>query len=156
MHPRTASSWQIILADLALILFLVTAAALAASAGSSPKSADAARQEPLALKPASHSQPQITPDIASDLAPLAPAQALYRNSNGGVDLAQWLEQQPRDPRASLTIVAQYSAGEEDRLWAKARAMASVATQLDVRSRVIIRPGPTSDIYASLAYDLPLE
>ncbi len=133
--PRhSAASWQLILADLALILFLVTAAALTASSSFAED----------------RSEPAPTPQ------PLAPAQSLYRAGPGLPGLAQWLEQQPRDPRASLTIVAQFGKGEAEQAWSDARSMAATAEALGVRSRVIIREGAAYDVYASLAYDQPEE
>ena len=134
---RNSNSWQLILADLALILFLVTAAAL--SAGGGIEEAIEAINEP---------------DQTALPGTLAPAQALYRAGPGLPTLAEWLEQQPRDPRASLTIVAQHIAGEDERAWSDARSMAATANAMGVRARVIIREGEASAIHASLAYDQP--
>ncbi|MEM9310142.1 MAG: hypothetical protein AAGA34_01735 [Pseudomonadota bacterium] len=135
---RSPTSWQLILADLALILFLMTAAALTGGA-----------EEDSALPPEPSFQPP-TPEA------VAPAQALYRTGPGLPTLAQWLEQQPRDPRAALTIVARHGPGTADRAWADARAMAATASAMGVRARVIIREGARDDIHASLAYDQPAE
>ncbi|MEO0699399.1 MAG: hypothetical protein AAFY81_06740, partial [Pseudomonadota bacterium] len=82
------------------------------------------------------------------------AQALYRSGVGPVSLAQWLEQQPRDPRAALTIVAQHAPGDESRAWSEARQMAATAAALGVRARVIIRSGESYQVHASFAYDQP--
>ncbi len=127
---RSATSWHLILADLALIVFLVTAAAL-------ENDDDAAST--------------VRADIAP---PIEASQALYRAGPGLVPLAQWLDQQPRDPRAALTIMAQHVPGDENRIWTEARAMEQVATAQGVRVRVIIRPAAQSDLYASLAFDQP--
>ncbi|MEM7701637.1 MAG: hypothetical protein AAF251_06835 [Pseudomonadota bacterium] len=129
---RHTNSWQLILADLALILFLVTAAALGAGAGV---------EEP--AQPAEQRTEVI-----------APAQALYRAGPGLPSLAGWLEQQPRDPRTALTIVAEHRIGDDERAWSDARAMAATAAAMNVRSRVIIRAGRTNAVHASLAYDIP--
>ncbi len=133
---RNTNSWQLILADLALILFLVTAAALSASGGLKAL-AQAETKEPL-LEPAS----------------VAPAQALYRAGPGLPTLGEWLARQDLDPRAALTITAQHAPGQEERAWADARAMAATAQAMGVRSRVIIREGEADAIYASFAYDQP--
>lgn len=147
---RSPASWQLILADLALILFLMTAAALTGGEkrDGAPIS-DPAQPDPL------------PPGI------VAPAQALYRAGPGLPTLAEWLLQQPRDPRAALTIVAQYPETgatqggvqggvneEAERAWADARAMAATASAMGIRSRVIIRSGAVYDVHASLAYDQP--
>ncbi|MEL6485912.1 MAG: hypothetical protein AAFQ13_02035 [Pseudomonadota bacterium] len=134
---RKPASWQLLLADLALILFLVTAAALT-------RSEDAARADASVVQA----------DPAEGPGEVAPAQALFRAGVGPVSLAQWLEQQPRDPRAALTIVAQYPPKDQSRAWSEAREMAATAAALGVRSRVIIRSGARYEVYASLAFDQP--
>lgn len=133
---RQSNAWQLILADLALILFLVTAAALSAGGGGGG-----------GIEDPSHSTDQRTEIIA-------PAQALYRAGPGLPSLAEWLEQQPSDPRASLTIIAEHSTGQDERAWSDARAMAATAGAMNVRSRVLIREGKTNSVYASLGYDVP--
>ena len=132
---RSPASWQLILADLALILFLVTSAALTQSGGKTDAPVEA------------ESPPEAPAKLAS-------AQALYRGSPGLLSFGQWLGEQPLDPRAALTIVAQHRAGEQDRAWNEARSMAATASALGVRSRVIIREGQSYDVYASLAFDQP--
>lgn len=128
---RNNQAWQLILADLALILFLMTAAALSTS-------------QDLDEPP--------KPESGQTATLLAPAQSLYRAGPGLPTLAQWLEQQQRDPRAALTIVAQHAPGEEERAWSEARSMATTARSMGVRTRVIIRVGKANAVHASLAYD----
>lgn len=132
--------WQLILADLALILFLVTLSALpAAEAGSGRRLADrAARgEEARPVSPATE---------------VAAAQALYRPVADGPTLAEWLASQPRDPRATLTVFARYPAGGEAAAWEAARALAASARGSGVPVRIIIAGGSEPDLYASLAYD----
>ena len=125
-----SNSWQLILADLSLILFLVTAAALTSS----------------------QRYPDSQPYNAFEEADLAQAQSLYRRGDGLPSLEEWLKEQPLDTRASLTIVAEHTVGKEKAAWITAREMAEAALKLGVRSRVIIRQGARDDVYASLAYD----
>jgi hypothetical protein len=127
--------WQLILADLALILFLLTLSALpAAEAETGRKRADrAARSE------------EAHPEIAA-------AQALFRPVAGGPTLAEWLASQPRDPRATLTVFARYRPGGEAAAWDAARALAAGAAGSGVPVRTIITAAGESDLYASLAYD----
>lgn len=142
--PRSGGhGWQLILADLALILFLVTLSALpAAEAGSSRQLADrAARGE----------ETRPVPQAAD----IAAAQALYRPVAGGPTLAEWLAAQPRDPRATLTVFARYPAGGEAAAWDAARKLAAGARTSGVPVRTIITGGSERDLYASLAYDAPL-
>lgn len=136
----STSSWQLILADLALILFLLTLSALpAAEAETGRKLADrAARGEEARAVPAT--------------AEIAAAQALFRPVSGGPSLTQWLASQPRDPRTTLTVFARHRVGEETAAWQAARRLAAEAEGRDVPVRIIIGAGQASDLYASLAYD----
>lgn len=119
--------WQLILADLALILFLVTLCALATAP------VESGRAVPLPAQ-------------------IAPSQALFRPDPSGPDLAQWLADRPRDPRATLTVFAQYDAQDRERVWQEAQAFAQEAEGKGFAVRVIVTKGDSSDLYASLAYD----
>ncbi|MCZ8134701.1 MAG: hypothetical protein O9266_00220 [Porphyrobacter sp.] len=131
------SGWQLILADLALILFLVTLTAL-------PRT-----EADIAASPADRVAP--VPPAAE----IAAAQALYRPVAGGPSLGEWLASQPRDPRATLTVFARHPAGGETRAWAAARSLAASAEGSGVPVRTIITGGAEADLYASLAYDAAL-
>jgi hypothetical protein len=133
-------AWQLILADLALILFLVSLSALpAAEAGSGRRLAHpAARGE------------EARP--VSPAAEVAAAQALYRPVADGPTLAEWLASQPRDPRATLTVFARHPAGGEAEAWEAARSLAASVRGRGVPVRIIITTGSEPDLYASLAYD----
>ncbi|MEO0464073.1 MAG: hypothetical protein AAF127_13150 [Pseudomonadota bacterium] len=124
MRPQIAT-WQLILADLALILFLVTAAALGAE---------------------EDRQRAVTP-----LA-LAPSQSLYRGGKGMPQIGEWLDSQPHDPRATLTIIAQHGESDEDAVWQQAQSYAAQARARNLRVRAIIRTGDETQIQASLGYD----
>lgn len=136
----TGSGWQLILADLALILFLVTLTALPVAEAEAPRS--------LAARVARDEDTRPTARRAE----IAAAQALYRPVAGGPGLAEWLASQPRDPRTTLTIFALHPAGGEAAAWEDARALAASAQGSDVPVRIIITAGPEADLYASLAYD----
>ena len=130
--------WHFILADLALILFLLTLAGLPLGA------------EAVGVRGRSTGKAEAEPDVA-------PAQALYRPVAGGPDLGEWLASQPRDPRATLTIFARYPAGGQAAAWQAAEALAREADgdRAGVQVRTIIAPGSQADLYASLAYDAAL-
>lgn len=134
------SGWQLILADLALILFLVTLTALPVAEGEAPRS--------LAARVARDEEARPTARRAE----IAAAQALYRPVAGGPSLGEWLASQPRDPRTTLTIFALHRAGGEVAAWEDARALAASAQASAVPVRIIIAAGPEADLYASLAYD----
>ena len=137
--PRGGHGWQLILADLALILFLLTLSALpAAEATSGQRLADDEAREK---------------DVKGPLpTEVAPAQALYRPLQGGPSLSEWLAAQAPDPRATLTIIAAHRPGGEADAWARAQALAQEARAVGTRVRTIITVGPADEIHASLAYD----
>lgn len=139
MIAKANNGWQLVLADLALILFLVTLTALV-NTRSEPnaKSARATHVAPTHVAP-TH---------------VAPAQALFRPTTRGPTLAQWLSEQPRDPRTTLTIIAQHTGEDRSLLWDNAQTLAASAARSGVTVRVIITAGDESDLYASLAYDEP--
>lgn len=138
-HSRGGNGWQLILADLALILFLLTLSALpAAEAESEARLAENAARADTALA-------ILRPEVAS-------AQALFRVVPGGPSLGAWLASQSPDPRATLTIFATHSKGGEAAAWARAQALADEARAGGTRVRTIITAGAAADVYASLAYD----
>ncbi len=134
--------WQLILADLALILFLLTLSALpAAEAETARGLAARAVQEKTARE-------GVETEVAA-------AQALFRPVAGGPALGEWLASQTPDPRATLTIFAVHAPGGEAAAWARAEALAAEARARGTRVRTIISSGRSADLYASLAYDTPL-
>lgn len=135
------SGWQLILADLALILFLVTLTALPMAEAGAPRS--------LAARVGRDEDAVSTARRAE----IAAAQALFRPVAGGPGLDEWLASQPRDPRATLTIFARHPAGGEAAAWENARALAARVQASGVPVRIIITAGPEADLYASLAYDM---
>jgi len=122
---RTGSGWQYALADLSLILFMVTGAAL-----SQARAKDTARPSP-----------QGDPV------------ALWSAGPGAPPIEDWLETQAPDPRQQLTIVARYAAGGQEGALAQASAMAASAGEAGRGARIIIEPGE-GGVAAALAYDAP--
>jgi hypothetical protein len=136
---RSGHGWQLIFADLALILFLLTLSALpAGEAETAQRLAARAVQEQASRKAAK-------PEIAA-------AQALFRPVAGGPSLGAWLTAQAPDPRTTLTIFAIHKPGREAEAWARAGALAAEARAAGARVRTIISAGAADEIYASLAYD----
>ena len=138
-NNKTGHGWQLILADLALIFFLLMLTALPA--------AEAENARPLAEKAARGEETQ-----APASAEIAASQALFRPVAGGPSLSEWLAAQPLDPRATLTVFARVRRGEDSAAWETARALASEAATSGVAVRTIITVGDEADLYASLAYD----
>ncbi|WDA41997.1 hypothetical protein [Erythrobacter sp. BLCC-B19] len=140
---RGGNGWQLILADLALILFLLTLSALpAAEAESGRRLADTEARE-------KEAQGALMPQVDA-------AQALYRQVPGGPDLSAWLAEQQADPRATLTIVAVHTRGQETAAWTRAQALAAQARAQGARVRTIISAGVQDEVYASLGYDAVVE
>lgn len=129
MIPRVAGGWQTTMADLALILFIVSAAGLQASGASQPTPRAPAQGEPLAV---------------------------YSAREGAPPLAQWLAEQAPDRRQHLTIVARYSPGEADRAAARALSLAQEAGEAGRSARIVLEEGGGEDVMALLAFDRPPE
>ncbi|MGY6551086.1 MAG: hypothetical protein ACXIT4_04225 [Erythrobacter sp.] len=140
LHAARGHGWQLILADLALILFLLTLAGLPVHEAQGSLG-----------KPSHYPSPAAAPEDPV----IASAQALYRPVAGGPGIAEWLAGQPNDPRATLTIFARYPAGQEQAAWDDARMLAADAAESGMVLRTIIGEGEEFDIYASLAYDSPV-
>jgi hypothetical protein len=136
---RGGHGWQLILADLALILFLLTLSAL--------PSAEAETGRRLAS-----TDPRERSLRQQQRAEVAAAQALFRPVPGGPALGEWLAAQQPDPRATLTIFAVHAPGREAAAWDRAQTLAAEARARGARVRTIITAGEADEIHASLAYD----
>lgn len=125
-------NWHIILADLALILFVLTLSALTGTL------------------PEEETQIQDREDVQR--AQFGPAQALFRAVPAGPTLGAWLDSQPRDPRATLTIHVRYETGEAERGWQLAHAMSQEAENRGIAARLVIAKADTAESFATLGYD----
>ncbi len=123
------AGWQTTLADLALILFMVTAAAMA--------------ERPEPDDPAEAGSP-----VPAHGEPLA----IYRAAPGAPPLRDWLAQQPHDARQSLTIIAHYVAGGNAEAAAAAVALAREAGADGYSARIVVEPGQASELIAVLDFD----
>lgn len=136
MIPRAASGWQTILADLSLILFMITAAALARSSSGSPENG-APEQAPAEIGPS----------------PLGEPLAIWRDAPGMPPLGQWIAEQAPDTRQQLTIFAQYRPGGQAAAAAHALELAEQAKQSGEVARIVVEPGP-GEMTVELAFDVP--
>lgn len=127
MIRSSKGHWEILLADLSLILFIVALGGLVSSNS-------------------------VQGATAPQTLTVAPSQALYRQIAGGPTLGEWLVTQSRDPRATLTIFVDYRFGQEDESWQNAAAMIAAAKSEGVGVRTVLRPADRADIHASLAFD----
>ncbi|WP_428331786.1 hypothetical protein [Novosphingobium sp.] len=152
MIARMASTgWQTILADLSLILFMVTASALA----NAPDGPLGPAGDPL---PASHPRAPGPAPKPAPIAALVHAEPIgvWRAAAGAPPLGQWLHDVARDPRLRLTITVHYppDAGPALRKAALAQALhldaAAGAHAAD--ARVVVEPGLPAGASAMLGYD----
>jgi len=125
MSTRTALGWQTMLADLALILFMVTAAAMA----DKPEPARKPAPKPVGQSP-----------LSAALADPARAQplALWRDGPGGPPLREWLASQQADARTQLTITYRYAPDQLGQAATKAAALAQTAGTYQ-HVRIILEP-----------------
>ncbi|MDE2405417.1 MAG: hypothetical protein KGM17_12185 [Sphingomonadales bacterium] len=135
LNARPMIGWQTLLADLSLILFMVTAAAV-----------DASPDEP---RPAAPRAPIARPAEAPRSEPIA----VWRANGAAPPLGRWLREQSPDPRQQLTIAVHYAGGAAALPAALARAatLGREAQAHDVAARVLVEPG-ADDVVATLAYD----
>ena len=133
-RATTLIGWQTLLADLSLILFMVTAAAMAAKP-----------DHPAGAKQAGRPAPN-----AAVGAPLA----MWR-AGGSQTLRQWLAGEQSDVRQQLTITAHYRLGEAAPALLAVQELVGQASAMGKSARVIVTPAGTGtgeEILASLAYD----
>lgn len=134
MIVRAGTGWQTLMADLSIILFMVTAAALS-QAG-----------------PGKAAQPLPAP--AAGPSQRGEPIAVYRTGAGAPPLGEWLDSLPRDERQLLTVVATYTPGKQAEALTRAAALAGEAEQRRVLTRLVVEPG-AGDATATLAYDLSI-
>jgi hypothetical protein len=147
MIARTIGvGWQTILADLSLILFMVTASALA-EAPDSPLGNDSAAPKS-APKPAS--KPAPPPAIAP--LPRAEPVAVWRAGAGAPPLPQWLHDVARDPRLRLTITVHYAPDGRAAALAEAARLDRQSGRHVSGARIVIEPGLPAGASAAVGFD----
>lgn len=132
MMTSGKANWQMIIADLALILFMVTAASLDTD------------RIPEESPPAEWRDTQLP--IEGEML------ALYRADFSAPSLDQWLADQAPDERQSLTIVARYEPGGREGAMQGAEELASAAGVQGLQARIVLEPGDYTDLFAVLSFD----
>ncbi len=122
MISRLPSGWQIVLADLSLVLFLATAAALEASDG----------------------------EEFMFMAPEADAVAVYREG-AGRSLSDWLAERPRDPRERLTVLARHVPGTRNEAMKGALELAEEAEEAGRPARIVLEPAAQAETVALIGF-----
>lgn len=131
MTVRVGTGWQTIIADLSMILFMLTASAVS-------------RQDTSA---------KAAPASAPAPAPRAEPVAVWIAGEGAPPLKDWLAQQPRDARQQVTITATYAPGAMQEALAQAQRLAAQAGE----ARVLVEPGAPGDpggMRVVIGYDAP--
>ena len=136
MIARAGSGWQTVLADLALILFMVTGSALAQSRPDAPKPGE--QRAGAARRAIDGPSPQAEPV------------AVWHAGRGSPPLEKWLA--ATAPRARLTVTVRYGARGVAPALDRAQALASEAGVHGLAARIVVEPGSGED--AVLAYDAP--
>lgn len=135
MIARAGTGWQAMLADLSLILFMVTAAALA--------------KRPMAPPPA---PPPPSSDVAQASERSQPL-AVWIAGPGAPRLGDWLTAQSPDPRQQVTVTARYAPGKQAQAITEASRLVAEAGEAGISARIVVEPGE-GPLQAALAYDTP--
>ncbi len=135
MIPRLSHGWQIMLADLSLILFIVTASAIDPAPDKSVNTTAAPAAAAQAPAPSQRSEPVAVFRPGLDL-----------------DFGTWLAERTADPREQLTIVARYTGRDSARARAAAETLASEAQAAGLAPRIVVEPGQSADVAAIFAFD----
>ena len=127
------ASWLVPLADLSMILFVVTGASLAAA------------PRPQAQESAGQQQ-------AGGFVQSVPVAVLV-DAPDSPPLGDWLARYGQDPTGLLTIEGRYAAAaDRAQVAGRAEVLAGEARAAGVEPRVVVEPGPATGVTAVLAYD----
>jgi hypothetical protein len=135
MTVRVGTGWQTTIADLSMILFMLTASAVT-------------HQKPQAKATVALPTTSATPSAIQPAARSDPT-AIWIAGAGAPPLGQWLAQQPRDSRQQVTVTATYAPGAMDEALAQAQALARQAGD----ARVVVEPGAPG-VRVVIGYDAP--
>lgn len=139
MMGRGVPSWQLVLADLSLILFIATAGALA--------HAEEAAEE------AKHDNAQA---LAITGAPVSgsPVAVLRGDGSAGDNalLAAWLADYRSDPREQLTLTLHYPQGEFATAQLRVETLRDLAMDAGQTPRIVLEEAATTALHASFAFD----
>jgi hypothetical protein len=129
----TGASWLVPLADLSMILFVVTGAALAQQA-------------------APATRPREEEGRQTGFVQTVPV-AMLTDAPGGTPLAQWLAGNGSDATGLVTIEGHFAApADRPRIEARVSTLADEARAAGVEPRVVVEPGTASQVVTVFAYD----
>lgn len=119
--------WMTTLADLSIILFMITAADLSQA------------------RPTVSSAPSAAPAMAEPV-------ATFRPGGGAPSLSGWLAAQPVDPRQRLTVLVRHDDAQADHALQSGLALMRQAEGAGRPARLIVERATMPDTIAYLAYD----
>ena len=137
MSPQPGTNWQLMLADLSIILFLATFSAMAHGSAKPAKApAPAARAKVEAPAP---------PVVAEPI-------ALWRSGGGAPPLGEWLKGQQIDGRMKINVHGAYSAGHRDTVLAEATDVTADPALAAKPVRLILEPAEADSVTVTLSFD----
>ena len=145
MIARLGSGWQTITADLALILFLVTAQATVSEAASSGD---------IPPRPASEPAPAAIPAPTPAPTPHAvegSGMAVFR-PGPGLDLAAWLAETRTDDRQSVTAIVRFPADGRGAAMGRAEHLMAALEEAGARPRLVIEPAQEAESLVVIGYE----
>jgi len=134
MSGQPGTSWQIMLADLSIILFLTTFSALArgdgAEAAAPPKRAQVSAAAPAVAEPV----------------------AVWRAGGGAPSLGDWLSGQTIDRRMRVNVHGGYREGRRDAILAEAATVTADPALKGRAVRLILEPASADSVMVTLSFD----
>ncbi len=130
MILRVGSGWQTVTADLALILFLITA--------------QASREMPAA--------PQRSESVATPMTDISGAGlALYR-PGPGTDLGEWLETTLTDDRQGATVLMRYPSGGREAAFRSGSDLLEEIEKRGSTARLVLEQGTRAESMVLIDYE----
>lgn len=130
MILRLGSGWQTVTADLALILFLITA--------------QASREGP-------EGQPQVEPPVATTMVDADGAGLAIYRPGPGTNLGEWLEATLTDDRQGATVVMRYPEGGRDEAFRSGAALLDMIERQGSTARLLLEPGSRNESMVLVGY-----
>lgn len=123
--------WLVSLADLSLILFIVTAGAIASDKGGNPNPAFG----------------------ADGSLPLGVAEQIYIDAPGGPPIEDFLARHAHGPAEQLSITGHFATGERAAIARRVEHLARQAVRAGHVPRTILQPSARSEVYVHFAHDI---
>ncbi|TIX51509.1 hypothetical protein [Alteraurantiacibacter aquimixticola] len=140
MMPGREAGWMVPLADLSLILFVLTGTALSGLSG----------------MPEDEYLPATRPRSASGAIETGIASAVHADAPGAPPLSEWLAAYRPMEGEQLTIQGFYAPEDRPAIRERTEQWAAEAHEAGVEARVILQPAESSQVIALFAHDRNME